>query len=235
MTIPNVLNDARANVWRTLTIIAALVAIFFGVKSCRAGNDARDLALKASNAIAERDTSRAVSWRAQKVLGDSIAAVERLAVQKKLQTDELDQALHRAAVLITRLDAKIQDLNVHAAPGTATTEVNDVRSSTFHVDSTPYHVDAAVHLPKPPGLGTIDLAVRLDTVSLTPRLQCGSPVAGVRPATILVETPKWLTTRIGTSAVDPSACNPQLIVRRDWSPWWLNLISAGAGFWLGSR
>lgn len=212
-----------------LLIVTSAFAIFFGVKSCNSGRAAERLALKADSLQASADTTRNVSWRANKVLGDSLAAVERRTIQTPgIKRDELDKVLSRVTVLTTRLDATIRKLNVQNGTGTSVVvDSKDVRSSTFHVDSTPYHVDASVRLPPPPALGKIDLAVRLDTVSLRPRLQCGKAVDNVRPATILVETPTWLTAKIVNSQVDVSACNP----KRGWSlPLWAVPAAFGAGY-----
>jgi hypothetical protein len=211
--------------WTILLFGGAIVVLSIMLGRARA--EQVSLALKADSLQAVADTTRRTSLSRRdslKIFGDSLSAVERRVVQTKISNDALDNALHRASVLITRLDATIQNFNVKNRPGTAVTLVSSdtsIRQSTFHIDSTPYHVDATAKLPPPPRVGTLDLAIHMDTVFMRPRLQCGEAVDGVKPATILVETPTWLTNvKINQSLVSPSACNPQLITKRDWSPWW---------------
>jgi hypothetical protein len=178
------------------------------------------LAVKADSLQAAADTTRAISAKAQKVLGDSIAGVERRSIQIQMRADALDKSLGRISAVVTNLSGVIKTLTVKNKPGTVVVvDSSDTRSSRFVVDSTPYHVIADVKLPPPPRVGLIDLSVRLDTLHLQPRLQCGKPVDNVRPATILVATPKWLPTVIDSSRVDVSACNPQLL-KSGGLPWW---------------
>jgi hypothetical protein len=176
-----------SNGWRLLAIVAVAFAVFFFFRSCAQGKQNNELAFRADSLKAAGDTTRIVSWRANKVLGDSLKAVERLVIQVPIRNDALDKALNRVSVLETRLNAAIKDLNVKTTGTPVTVNSNDVRTSTFRVDSTPYHAVARVDLPPPPALGSIDLHVRLDTIPLSPRLQCGPAVNGVRPATILVD------------------------------------------------
>jgi hypothetical protein len=209
--------------WTWPIAILVGISVFLGMQLKHAHAEQIRLALKSDSTTAAADTTRVVSWRAQKVLGDSIAAVERRSVQVQMHADALDKALGRVSAALTSITAVVRTLNVKNKPGTVVTvDAMDttIRKSTFVVDSTPFHVVADVKLPPPPRVGMIDLSVRLDTLRLRPRLQCGKPVDNVRPATILVETPKWLPAVIDSSRVDISACNPQLIQKRDWSPWW---------------
>ena len=222
-----------------ISVVAAAIILVLSWQLHKAHAEQERLALAESNARAAADVTRQVSAKAQKVLGDSLAAVERLVVQKEIKQDALDVVLNRVAVLTTRLDATIASLNVKNRPGTTVVvDSKDVRSSTFKVDSTPYHVVASVRMPPPPAPGAIDLAVRMDTIFMRPRLQCGPAVNGIHPATILVETPTWLTNaRITDSQVSPSACNPQIVAqKRDWSPWWLAPVAfVGGVAWEATR
>lgn len=226
--------------WVVWVIVGLGVGILFlSWQLQRAHAEQIRLAIKSDSIAAAADTTRVVSWRAQKILGDSLSAVERRTIQVQMKSDALDQALNRVSAVVTSLTAVVKTLNVKNKPGTVVTlnaADTTIRQSTFRVDSTPFHVVADVKLPPPPRVGTIDLSVRLDTLRLRPRLQCGKPVDRVRPATILVETPTWLPTVIDSSRVDISACNPQLIAKRDWSPWWAIPIAFGAGFaWEATR
>lgn len=225
--------------WGWTIVLMGVVIIVLAIMVRHGKDEQTRLALKADSTAAAADTTRAVSWRARKVLGDSLAAVERRSIQVQMHADALDQALGRVSAVVTSLTAVVKTLTVKNKPGTVVTlnpSDTSIRQSTFHVDSTPFHVVADVKLPPPPRVGMIDLSVRLDTLRLRPRLQCGKPVDNVRPATILVETPKWLPTIVDSSRVDISACNPQLIKKRDWSPWWAIPAAFGVGFaWEATR
>lgn len=223
--------------WTIVLMGVAIIVLAFMVRSAK--DEQARLAVKADSLQAAADTTRAVSWRAQKVLGDSLAAVERRTIQVQMKADDLDNALQRTSAVVTSLTAVVRTLTVKDRPGTVVTlnaKDTTIRQSTFKVDSTPFHVVADVKLPPPPRVGSIDLSVRLDSLRLRPRLQCGKPVDNVRPATILVETPRWLPVVIDSSRVDISACNPQLIRKRDWSPWWAIPAAFGVGVaWQATR
>lgn len=184
-----------------------------------------DLAFRADSLAAANDTTRAVSARAQKVLGDSLRGVERRAVQVNgITPDQLDKALKRYSTSIVSTIASIKPLLVNRTAPVTIDSTGD-RKATFVVDSAPYHVRAAVALPAPPASGRLGLSVRLDTAKVSYRIQCGkAPAGGVRPATVEINTPPWLATSITAAQTTQDVCNePQK--RSHWA-WWLG---GGAG------
>jgi hypothetical protein len=219
-------------IWSWFFVAMTLIIIFLAWQLGRAKDEQVRLAVKADSLQAVADTTRIVSAKAQKVLGDSIAGVERRSIQIQMHADALDKSLGRISAVVTNLSATIRTLTVKNNPGTAVT-LNGTdttsRQSTFHVDSTPYHVVADVKLPPPPRPGLIDLAIRIDTIHYSTRLQCGKPVDNVRPATILVTMPKWLPVTIDSSRVDVSACNSQLL-KSGGLPWWTIPAAGGVGY-----
>lgn len=216
---------------RTLAITAGVLGIIIAVLLWRLSSERRahqEQAFRADSIAAALDTTRAVSARAQKVLGDSLRGVERRAVQVVgITPDELDKALKRYSTSIVATIATIKPLIVDkTAPVTVDTALGE-RKATFVVDSAPYHVRAAVALPAPPASGRIGLSVRLDTAKVSYRIQCGKATAGgVKPASVEINSPPWLPISIASAQTTQDVCNdPQ---KRSYWLWWL-----GGGVGLG--
>lgn len=171
----------------------------------------RDQAFRADSIAAALDTTRAVSARAQKVLGDSIKGIERRAVQVVgITPDELDKALKRYSTSIVSTITSIRPLIDVQRTAPVTVTAQDERKAEFTVDSTPYHVKAAVALPAPPANGRIGISVRLDTAHVSYRIQCGKAKdGGVQPASVEINTPPWLAIGITNATTDQHVCNPQ--------------------------
>lgn len=197
-------------------------------------------ALAASNAIAARDVTRAVALSRRdslRILGDSLHAVEHLGVQQpKLSSSPLDRATNRTSVArgsVTVTPGRI----VTSAVASSSTDSSDVRSATFHVDSskarssTRFVADVAVAIPRPPTQASLRLGVTLPPIELEPSLQCGKPDAGgIRPATLAIVAPNGIDVVVRSLELDVHACNPGFGKPRGIRvPLWV----AGAGIGLG--
>jgi hypothetical protein len=211
--------------------IAALLAAgmaYFGWQLHSARAAARDNAFRADSVAAALDTTRVVNARAQKVLGDSLRGVELRAVQLvSLKVDALDQALRRISAARFNTTTTIRSIDSVQATAKVAVSPQDVRSALFEVDSAPYHVRAAVSLPAPPAPGRIGISVRTDTARLSYRVQCGKAKAdGIRPASVEISGPPWLSTTISDAQTEQNVCNAQ----QNPSHWlrWL-LIGVGTG------
>lgn len=169
-----------------------------------------DQAFRADSVAAALDTTRVVNARAQKILGDSLRGVERRTVQVVgITPDELDKALKRYSTSIIAMVASIKPLIDVQRTAPVTVTAQDERKADFTVDQTPYHVKAAVALPVPPASGRIGISVRLDTAHVSYRIQCGKAKdGGVRPATVEINSPPWLTMGITNATTDQNVCNP---------------------------
>lgn len=197
-------------------------------------------ALRASNAIASADVTRktALSQRdALRILGDSLRAVERLAVQqpKGPARDAFDRATDRTSV--ARGDVTVQPRRIDAtAASSPTTQLEgDVRSAHFEVDSARYKATVDVEVPKPPLVATLRLGVSLPPIRLQPRWQCGKPDAGgIRPATLALIAPEGYEVTIGPLEADVHQCNPAFGKPRGLRvPLWTVGAAAGAGLVAG--
>lgn len=196
-------------------------------------------ALRASNAIAERDKTRktALSQKDRiRLLGDSLLAVERLAVQapKGLARDPFDKATDRTSV--ARGDVTVTPDRIDAsATSSPTTESDDVRSAHFEIDSTRYKAVVDVDVPKPPLLAQLRLGVTLPPIKLEPRWQCGAPDAGgIRPTTLALISPQGYEVTIGRLEADVHTCNPDFGKPRGIRvPLWTVGAGAGLGVVLG--
>lgn len=186
---------------------------------------ANDNAARADSAVAANDTTRFVQQIeiVRRVYGDSMQAVERRFVQVAPRIDALDRALHRLTAANATLSAEIIALRTTVL-GTVSVDSVDVRSASFTVDTTPYHGTATVKLP-PTGAGSLDLRLSLDPIPLGARVQCGEPVSGYRPATLLVAAPQWATVRIDSVRSAPGVCNPERPRR-----WYDGRLSFGPSF-----
>jgi hypothetical protein len=214
----------RLNILGWIVVLAAVLgigwAIVMTVKLKHAQAASASNALATSNAIAERDVSRAVSLARKdsiKIFGDSLHASERLAVQpaKPIKSDALDRATNRKSVARGSVTVTPGNISTSASSSPTTLLSDDVRSAHFHVDSSGsvagprYVADADVKVPPPPAAATLALGVTLSPITLSPRIQCGPPDrAGVRPATLLVEGPAGVPIGVGRTEVDVHTCNP---------------------------
>lgn len=192
-----------------IALTAALAAV--GVQTMRldaARTRAVRAALVSDSLESARDTSRTLLYG--RVLGDSLRAVQRRAIQARQRSDELDRALglERAArvqlsTLVSGLKASVQSETVFVTRG------DSVMRATFDVREAPYTVHAEVALSAPPARGRIDLRVGLDTLGLELRVGCGiAGPEGVRSASVTVVGPAWVSVRLGKVEQAVGVCSP---------------------------
>lgn len=191
----------------------------------------REQAFRADSIAAALDTTRAVSARAQQVLGDSLRGVERRAIQVVgITPDQLDKALKRYSTSIIATVASIKPLIDVQRTAPVTVTAQGERKADFAVDSAPYHVKAAVALPAPPAQGRIGISVRLDTARVSYRIQCGKAKdGGVKPASVEISSPPWLSMGVTNATTDQNVCNPAASKMSLWE----KLLYGGGGLGLG--
>jgi len=206
--------------------VAALLAIVLQTARLdRAQTAAVRAGLAADTLVASRDTARVLTLKLAS-LGDSVAIVQRRAVQVDQRADALDRALglERAARdslsatvaayrAVIRSDTVFDTVQVNVkdgsgASGSAPADPDGVRRGTFDVRQVPYAMHAEVELPAPPVSGSMKFEIDLDTLRLDVRLGCGpSVVAGARSATLTVIGPSWATVRMGRVEQSPAVCS----------------------------
>jgi hypothetical protein len=212
----------RLALWAVVALALAGAFAWQRVKYSRLEAQHRALAMRALNAEAERDTTARVPFAVRdsiRLLGDSLAAVTRLTMQLRGESDLLDRTLKQERVANQELTARVRELRIAQAPSTGPVAVDSsgVRRASFRVDSTPYHVTADVALPAPPARGSIDLRVRFDSARLTVRSGCLPKNAdGVRAARVSLLGPAWLSMVVDRSEQDPEVCNATERVRVPW-------------------
>lgn len=169
-------------------------------------------ALRGDSLEAAHDTTRRLSLSRRdslRLLGDSLAGVQRRAVQQGQRQDALDRALGLERVALSELRATVARLDARLASTGAVRDdsATGARSATFDVQEPPYRGTAAVELPPPPAAGTLRLALALDPIALTARMGC-SPAGddGIRPATVTVTGPPWARVELGRVEQDPGLC-----------------------------
>lgn len=204
----------------TLLLLLSSVTLL-GIQTCRldrAGKRADSNAARADSIAAVNDTTRVISGRAltalQKLYGDSVRGFERRVLQLQPQKDALDRALERSTTANATLTARVRELEANAtSSGSVTTTPEGDRKADFHVRQEPYTVGASVTLPAS-GPGRMAVRVALDSATIRPRLQCGQPVGGYSPASVILTTPDWLSVRVDSVQQSPDICNPP--PRRRW-------------------
>ena len=210
--------------WVVIASVSLLVMAVRGEEGriARAKQRASEYALEASNARAERDSTRQVGNgddRVARVLRDSLRLAERMVVQKAQRQDDLDRALRRERraryVMAARADslavvarAQAEDAD-EAAP-------HSVRRARFAVRQAPYTVSAEVAMPEPPDTATMSVHVALDELHLEARIGCAAANAsGIREAAVSVAGPKWAAIRFDRVEQSPDLCaSPALSPRR---------------------
>lgn len=192
--------------------------------------------VKRAEALAERaafgrdsteaafDTTRLVlaSWR------NSARVWQRRAIQTNMKADSLDRALQHRSKARVQLAVQLDSQTAHVTAEVAKDSADDVRSATFHHDQAPYHVTAAVQLPRPPYKASADFTIRTEPLELGIRVACGvTAVDGVRPALVNVVASKWAEVSVGSATYEREVCNAR--DSGDRSVIRPALIGAGAG------
>ena len=213
---PSVLVAALGVAVLSLALVAG--ALTFQLHRTRAAAAAN--ALRADSLSAANDTMRAVALSARdraRILGDSLQAMERRGVQlASVAPDALDKATGRTSVARAHITVTPHIVTTTATSTPTTVATNDVREAAFHVDSSHavasprFTADVAVRVPPPPSAASMRLAVALEPITLSPRVQCGAPDAGgIRPASLAVVAPVGVTLDVAPLDVDVHACNPE--------------------------
>jgi hypothetical protein len=176
----------------------------------RAREQAAELAMRASNVAAERDSTRDVAMTNRRVaglLGDSLRMAERMVVQVTQRADELDQALGSERLARYRMEVGVAGARTAAATMPAADSVAEVRRARFTVRQEPYTVLAEVSIPARPDSARIDLAVALDPIHVEARVSCSVPDSlGVRSASIAAATPAWASVKFDRVEQAPELC-----------------------------
>jgi hypothetical protein len=83
------------------------------------------------------------------------------------------------------------------------------RSAAFRARDGPFYIDARVTFPAPPGDGRMAVRVSVDTAVIEARVGCGpTDGVGVRPATLNLAGPAWMTLRLDRLEQEPRVCSP---------------------------
>lgn len=213
-----------------LAALATYAGILF-IQRNRARAEARSnsLARDSAEAAASKSAEIAVNERTKRLLGDSMRAFERRTIQAEIIRDVLDKALNRISIARSNVTVTIDTVRASATAPVAT-DSGDVRRGVFTVREEPVTATATVAMPKPPALGSLDMRFVIDPIRLGVRLQCGEPVRGIKPASIVVTTPPWMNAQIEGTEQRPELCNPVLASssHRGISRWWIPVAGAAS-------
>ena len=181
----------------------------------RVETKAKQAVLAQDTVEAARDTSRALYIEG--VLGDSLRAAQRRAIQVEQRADKLDATLKLERVARDRLEASVVALRttvksdtiyVTRGEGMGRSAGDSVRHAAFDTRQAPYTVHAEVSFPEPPAPGRMEVSVALDTLALEVRVGCGDAGAeGVRAASVTVVGPAWALVRLSRVEQAPSVCS----------------------------
>jgi hypothetical protein len=226
--------------WATLLSVALVVAVvrIEEGRVASARQRATTLALEASNARAERDSTRrvgALDGRVARLLHDSLRLAERLVVQKTQRQDELDRALRRERIARFGASVTTDSLSMTSRGEVATSQADGMRSvrrASILIRQAPYTLTAEVRLPDVPDTGVMSVHVVLDTLHLETRIGCAGPDAnGIRQATVSAMGPKWATVRFDRVEQSAELCaSPTLVQARRRHSWLSGIpLVLGAG------
>jgi hypothetical protein len=169
-----------------------------------------ELALRAANVTAERDSTRNVVASERKVaglLGDSLRVVERLVVQGAQRADALDRALGRERRARYQMVSTVDSLSRAVGSAAVVEAADDMRRARFDVRRAPYIIGADVAIPAPPDSARLAIDVALDPIPVDVRVGCGAPDRhGIRAATVDAVTPAWATVRLERLEQVPEVC-----------------------------
>jgi len=221
--------------WSLALALVGFLVCAVGVQSWRLVRVQRSRAahaLAADTLRASRDTSRLLQIR----LGDSLRAVQRLVVQREQASDALDRELKQQRLALAQLSVSLQQLRATVRSAAPTREDSSgTRAASFQVRQPPYTVDAQVTLPPPPGAGSLEIQVAVDSAQLELRLGCTAANAeGIRSAQATVTGPPWLPIRVGRVEQDAGLCRSPALEPRRSLGWrrWMPHLSAGYGLQL---
>jgi predicted nucleic acid-binding Zn ribbon protein len=233
-------NRAARYVIEALSLVVVAMALYVGYAKWqrhRAQARAADAALAADTTRAHFDTSHAATLSRQdsvKLLGDSLAIVQRLLVQRAQRQDDLDRALALQRIALVGLTAQVRQLVARSTASAPTTEdTSGTRRSHFDVRQTPYTLAADVTLPRPPGRGDMAVRVTLDPATIGLRLGCSAANAqGIRSATATATGPAWLPLTLGRVEQSPELCASPALASKPALRWWQRIephVTAGYG------
>ena len=163
-----------------------------------------------------RQTTRAGLFLLIAVLGDSLRAAQRRAVQVAQRADKLDAALRleraarerlEASVVAVRSTVRSDTVYLTRGVGVRRASGDSVRRAAFDLRREPYTVHADVSVPEPPAQGRMDVSVELDALALDVRVSCSPERSeAVRPASVTVVGPAWASIQLGTMEQAPPVC-----------------------------
>ena len=215
----------RITPWIATAVLLWMIAFTVRVEETRLAREREHTGaalLAASNLTAARDSTREVARvnaRVARLLGDSLALVEKRVQQTVQHADALDRSLGRERLGRYAAVAVVDSLERMATAGVDTTmgaRARDTRAATFSLRNPPYTISADVEMPTPPDSARIQLRIVLDPIPIEARVSCTPPDAGgIREATVSVSTPKWVSARLGTVEQSAGVCaSPALAPRR---------------------
>jgi hypothetical protein len=191
-------------------------------------------ALETTNAIALRDSTSnvaATNRRVAALLGDSLRLVRKQVVQAAQVRDALDKAVgdeRRASYAMTaRVDPVQRTMSAVVASSTI---VPETRHADFRLRQSPYTVTAAVVMPAPPDSARLTVDIALDSIPIEVRVACAPPnSAGIRTASIMAVTPRWVAARLDRVEQSPDLCASPTLVGPQASRRWLRFAPLVAG------
>ena len=194
-----------------IALVAALILVV-RIEEWRLGAERRRAAavlLSESNRSARRDTTRDVALentRVAKLLGDSLRLFEKQVVQVSQARDALDRALGRERVARYAAPAVVDSLTRVVASDSVVRDPHEVRAAKFDLRQEPSTIVAEVEVPPPPDSAKMRVKVAVDPIPIVARVACSDVGGGAREASVSVETPPWVSVRLGTVAQAPEVC-----------------------------
>lgn len=196
-------------------IVGAVFVLVIGTLSGYIGHLQRSnqaLALRSYNDSAALDSTRRLAdvlKGANRILGDSLEGVTRLVIQRTVERDQLDRALHQVPKVSVTLTLTMPSLRVSQVPSTLPVLTDDqgTRHASFHVEHAAYSANLGVSLPAA-GAAVLDsLLVNPNPARLALRIGCQAANGdGIRPARVTVTSPTWMSISVTAAEQAPEVC-----------------------------
>jgi hypothetical protein len=168
--------------------------------------------LAAKNERARADTTRTIALSAKdsaRILGDSLRAVERLAIQERVRADLMDRALQRSTAALIGITASVARLagSVQSSGDVRSSAGDSVRTAEFHERREPFTLAAKAALPRF-GRASLSYEIDVDPARVKLKVGCEKRKRGdlARAATTSAVGPKWLTISLDSVQQDPEVC-----------------------------
>lgn len=155
-----------------------------------------------------KDSVEAVNSKTITRIQGDLQVAQRRIVQTELEKDSLSIALKTQSKVRASLLVTIDSLKGHVQ--TVVQKTDSTFTAKFpETHQPPFTVNATVDANIVQGIATLDFAVKIDPFKVGLDIGCGLAFNDVRPATITLVTPSFVTVSVDTVKQSREVCSPK--------------------------